>query len=97
VRLWPEGRKRALPLQAALRAASDTVAGGTHDAAAVVAAARNAMSSYAVDPEYLAVVDADTFTELGEIDRRALIAVAARVGDVRLIDNQPLNPNGSVS
>jgi pantoate--beta-alanine ligase len=53
------------------------------------------MASYAVDPEYLAVVDADTFTPLDEIDRRALIAVAARVGDVRLIDNLPLNPNGS--
>src|SRR3712207_8324557 len=42
-----------------------------------------------------AVVDADTFAPLDEIDRRALIAVAARVGDVRLIDNQLLNPNGS--
>ena len=97
VRLGPDDRERALALHAALRAASDTVAGGTRDAAAVVAAARAAMSPYAVDPEYLAVVDADTFTELGEIDRRALITVAARVGDVRLIDNHPLTPNGSVS
>jgi pantoate--beta-alanine ligase len=61
----------------------------------LAAAARAAMTPYEVDPEYLAVVDADTFTPLDEIDRRALIAVAARVGDVRLIDNQQLNPNGS--
>ncbi len=97
VRLRAGERDRALALHAALRAASATVAEGRRDAAGVVAAARAAMSAYAVDPEYLAVVDADTFTELSEIDRRALIAVAARVGDVRLIDNQPLIPNGSVS
>jgi pantothenate synthetase len=41
------------------------------------------------------VVDADSFSRLDEIDRRALIAVAARVGDVRLIDNHPVTPNGS--
>jgi pantoate--beta-alanine ligase len=96
-RLSAADRERAVALHAALRAASATVAEGNHDAPSVVAAARAAMSPFAVDPEYLAVVDADTFTELGEIDRRALIAVAARVGDVRLIDNQPLIPNGSVS
>jgi pantoate--beta-alanine ligase len=97
VRLQPDDRERALALRAALQAASASVAGGERDAATVVAAARAAMTTYAVDPEYLAVVDADTFTELGEIDRRALITVAARVGDVRLIDNHPLTPNGSVS
>jgi len=94
-RLRPDERERAPALHAALRAAADRVADGSRDAATVVAAARAAMAPYAVDPEYLAVVDADTFTQLDEIDRRALIAVAARVGDVRLIDNHPLVPNGS--
>ncbi len=94
-RLAPADRARALALQAALRAAADTVAEGSRDAASVLAAARAAMTAYDVDPEYLAVVDADSFTQLDEIDRRALIAVAARVGDVRLIDNHPLIPNGS--
>jgi pantoate--beta-alanine ligase len=94
-RLAPAERGRALALHAALRAAAQSVAEGSHDAASVLAAARAAMNPYEVDPEYLAVVDADTFTQLDEIDRRALIAVAARVGDVRLIDNTPLTPNGS--
>jgi pantoate--beta-alanine ligase len=94
-RLGPAERDRALALHAALRAAAATVEDGTRDAASVVAAARAAMTPYSVDPEYLAVVDADTFIQLDEIDRRALIAVAARVGDVRLIDNHPLTPNGS--
>jgi pantoate--beta-alanine ligase len=95
VRLSPADRERAVALHAALRAAAGEVAGGERAADRVVDAARAAMASYAVDPEYLAVVDAHTFIPLDEIDRRALIAVAARVGDVRLIDNLPLNPNGS--
>jgi pantoate--beta-alanine ligase len=95
VRLSPADRERAVALHAALLAAAGEVDDGERAAHRVVEAARAAMASYAVDPEYLAVVDADTFTPLDEIDRRALIAVAARVGDVRLIDNLPLNPNGS--
>jgi pantoate--beta-alanine ligase len=93
-RLGPDERERALALHAALQAAAASVERGERDAAHVVAAARRAMAPYAVDPEYLAVVDADTFTQLDEIDGRALITVAARVGDVRLIDNHPLAPNG---
>ena len=95
VRLSPADRERAVALHAALRAAAGQVADGERATDRVVDAARAAMASHAVDPEYLAVVDADTFTPLDVIDRRALIAVAARVGDVRLIDNLPLNPNGS--
>jgi pantoate--beta-alanine ligase len=95
VRLGPVERRRALALHAGLQAAARSFADGQRAADGVVAAARAAMTTYDVDPEYLAVVDADTFKPLDEIDRRALIAVAARVGDVRLIDNQPLNPNGS--
>jgi pantoate--beta-alanine ligase len=93
-RLGPEERARALALHAGLSAAVRSVAGGSRDAASVLAAARAAMTPFEVDPEYLAVVDADTFTPLDEIDGRALIAVAAHVGDVRLIDNLPLTRNG---
>jgi pantoate--beta-alanine ligase len=95
VRLGPTERRRALALQAGLQAGARSFAEGRRTADDVLAAARAAMTPYDVDAEYLAVVDADTFKPLDEIDRRALIAVAARVGDVRLIDNQPLNPNGS--
>jgi pantoate--beta-alanine ligase len=90
VRLGPDDRARALALHAALRAATAAVADGEDDAARVAAAARAAMAPYAVEPEYLAIVDADTFAEVARIDGRALIVVAARVGDVRLIDNAPL-------
>ena len=40
-----------------------------------------------VEPEYLAVVDPDTLAPLDTVNGRVLVAVAARVGPVRLIDN----------
>ncbi|MTD42877.1 pantoate--beta-alanine ligase [Conexibacter sp. W3-3-2] len=87
VRLHGEDRDRALALRAALRAAEDAVAGGERDAAAVRDAARAAMTPFSVDPEYLAVVDPDTLVPRTAIDGDTLVAVAARVGEVRLIDN----------
>ena len=42
---------------------------------------------YGVEPEYLAVVDPDTFDALEAVNGRVLVAVAARVGATRLIDN----------
>jgi pantoate--beta-alanine ligase len=40
-----------------------------------------------VEPEYFAVVDADTLDRVERIDGRVLVVVAARVGPARLIDN----------
>ena len=40
-----------------------------------------------IDIEYVAVCDPETFHDLEEVGRRALLAVAAKVGDTRLIDN----------
>jgi pantoate--beta-alanine ligase len=37
--------------------------------------------------DYAAVVDPDTLEPVGAIDRAALLAVAVRFGDTRLIDN----------
>ncbi|MDP9401035.1 MAG: pantoate--beta-alanine ligase, partial [Actinomycetota bacterium] len=68
---------------------------GGRDAAAVLAAAREAIVRHGVEPEYLALVDADSFAPLDVVRDGALVAVAARVGDVRLIDNHPLAPNRS--
>ncbi len=43
-------------------------------------------------PEYLAIVDPLTFTPLHTVNGRTLVAVAAQVGPVRLIDNIVLEP-----
>jgi pantoate--beta-alanine ligase len=87
-RLSPQDRERALGLSQGLFAARDAYAAGERDAERLRAAARAPMDG--LDPEYLAVVDPTSFTPLTTLDGPALIAVAAHVGPVRLIDNVPL-------
>ena len=45
------------------------------------------MAPFAVEPEYLALVDPDTLEPVTRLARPALLAIAAHVGDTRLIDN----------
>ncbi|MBJ7328878.1 MAG: pantoate--beta-alanine ligase [Solirubrobacteraceae bacterium] len=94
-RLSDADRERALALSRALRAAADAVAAGTVSAADVLAAARAEFAARGVEPDYVELVDPTTFSSVEAVNGQALLAVAARVGDVRLIDNQPLTSNGS--
>ena len=52
------------------------------------------MAPYAVEPEYLALVDPDSFQPVATVNGRVLVAVAARVGDTRLIDNALFQTRG---
>jgi pantoate--beta-alanine ligase len=90
-------RSRALP--AALEAARELVAGGERSVERVLAGARAAMAPFDVSPEYVAIVDPDSFAELdAELAAQpALVVLAARVGDVRLIDNTLLAPEGALA
>src|SRR3954454_1484854 len=90
VRLDADDRQRALALSKALNAARDAAAQGERDAARVREVALAQMGD--VEPEYLAIVDPNSFTSLKTISAPALVAVAARVGPVRLIDNVILEP-----
>jgi pantoate--beta-alanine ligase len=90
VRLDPDDRRRALALWRALNAAREAVAQGERDAARVRAVALAEMGD--VEPEYLTIVDPVSFSVLSTIAAPALVAVAARVGPVRLIDNVILEP-----
>jgi pantoate--beta-alanine ligase len=85
VRLNGTDRQRAIALHHALEAARQAVGEGERDAARVKA--RAAAHLGGVEAEYLAIVDPESFDELTTIDGRALVAVAAQVGPVRLIDN----------
>jgi pantoate--beta-alanine ligase len=78
-------RRRAVALSRALHAAETAVAAGERDAGAIAAAARAAMES--VEPDYLALVDPDSFEPVQNVNGRVLVAVAARIGATRLIDN----------
>jgi pantoate--beta-alanine ligase len=50
------------------------------------------MRSFAVDPEYVALVEPDTLEPIHTLAGEALLALAARIGEVRLIDNAILSP-----
>ncbi len=91
-RLDPAGRERALALHAALQAVAAAHAGGERDVAALEAVGRAALASFAVEPDYLALVDPGSLAPLTTVAGTALVAVAATVGGVRLIDNQLIGP-----
>jgi pantoate--beta-alanine ligase len=83
--LSPTERTRALSLSRALLAARARAMAGERDARALVADARAALDVDRVD--YLELCDAVTLTPLVQIDRPAVLLVAAFVGRTRLIDN----------
>lgn len=91
IRLGPEDRPRALALKAGLEAAAAALADGA-DARAAERVGMAAMRARGVEPEYLAVVDPDTFTPAEDLSLPSLAVVAAHVGAVRLIDNLPIPP-----
>jgi len=90
--LDPSERARARALPAALHAARELAATGECSAGALLDAARRMMRPFGVVPEYLALVDPDTLEPLDTLAGEALMAIAARIGAVRLIDNATLRP-----
>jgi pantoate--beta-alanine ligase len=95
VHLHGDDRARALALSTALKAAEQAVAAGTRDPAQIRATALSAMHDFDVEPEYLELVSPETLTPVTDIDGEVLVAVAARVGSTRLIDNTLIHANGS--
>jgi pantoate--beta-alanine ligase len=85
--LTAEQRRRARGLYAALSAARTLAGAGERSAEALLDAAREALRSFAVEPEYVALVEPATLEPLERLAGEGLLAIAARFGDVRLIDN----------
>lgn len=94
-RLSAGERARALAIPRALQEVTDASARGIRDTAALRDSALAALSAAGVEPEYVAFVDPDSFAPLAVVDRPVLVAVAARVGATRLIDNTVIVPGGS--
>ncbi|MGC0370104.1 pantoate--beta-alanine ligase [Microbacterium sp. SLBN-111] len=102
-RLSPGDRAVAAAIPRALRAAQDAFAHGIRDPRSLTDTVRAALAR--LDPEYVEIVDADSLAPITEVERPALLALAVRVGPVRLIDNVvlvpgqddriPLGPDGS--
>jgi pantoate--beta-alanine ligase len=80
-------RERARSLARALRAAEARVAAGELDAGAILAAARAELDAAGVEPEYLELRSAEDLSAVERVDGSTLLAVAARIGRARLIDN----------
>jgi len=83
--LSADERQAALALSKALAAGSAAAGLG---AEGIVTAARRVLNEqHGVETDYVAVVDADTFDEVGSASGLGLLVLAARVGTTRLIDN----------
>jgi pantoate--beta-alanine ligase len=92
--LEPADRERATALSRAL-AAAERIA-REHSLTAGLAAARAELAAAAIEPEYLEARDAKTLEPVAELGASpVLVAVAARVGAARLIDNVLIQPSSS--
>ncbi|HUY27749.1 MAG TPA: pantoate--beta-alanine ligase [Candidatus Binataceae bacterium] len=91
--LSPDERQRALALSLALRAARDRFKCGSSCVEELVAiAVRVLRKTPGVEIEYVEAVDARTLAPARSMAEPVLLAVAARVGKTRLIDNTVLVP-----
>ncbi|HET8592998.1 MAG TPA: pantoate--beta-alanine ligase [Solirubrobacterales bacterium] len=92
--LTGEDRERAAALSRALRAAERAAARGEGSADALVEAVRSELRRAGIEPEYVEARDAEDLSPLASLNGRpVLLAVAARVGRARLIDNVVIDPN----
>ncbi|MDB4898270.1 MAG: Pantothenate synthetase [Gemmatimonadetes bacterium] len=92
VLLDADSRRRAPALHHALDAVRDVVARGERRADVALAAGRVILDRHSIVPEYFAAVSTRTLAPLETIDEETLVALAARFGDVRLIDNVLVDP-----
>jgi pantoate ligase / CMP/dCMP kinase len=85
VYLSAQERERALQIPRALDRTQALFQAGIQETKPLLAAARDALLD--VEIEYLALVDPETLQPLEKITQTGLLAIAARVGTTRLIDN----------
>jgi pantoate--beta-alanine ligase len=86
--LDPEQRKRAVALSGALQEAHVAWRGGERSATAIEERARRYLDTYPdIQVEYLAVAEPEALEPVQEVQATTVVAVAARVGLTRLIDN----------
>ena len=89
--LSAEDRQRSLALSRALAQAMRMYLSGERSAERLLAAARAELSG--LDVEYLELRDTDALQPVVAIDAPAVMAIAAKLGKTRLIDNALLAPD----
>jgi pantoate--beta-alanine ligase len=94
--LDPEQRKRALVLHRSLMRVQRLADAGEREVAKLMAAGRAEVDKeYSVHLDYFELVDPESLDPVEDISDGALAAVAAFVGNTRLIDNILLEKNAS--
>jgi pantoate--beta-alanine ligase len=87
-------REKALLLSVALNRVGELFGQGERSASVLKKEAGRVLTSEGgVDVEYVTICDAETLEDVKRIDRKAVLAIAARVGRTRLIDNTVLTDN----
>jgi len=86
--LPPEERRQATCLYRALCKAEEMFASGERNAVPIIAAMEEVFAATPLaKADYIAVVNPDSLREIRRIESEAMVLVAARVGEARLIDN----------
>jgi pantoate--beta-alanine ligase len=86
--LDPEQRRQAAALSGALREAHVAWQGGERTAAQIEVRMRRHLAAFPqVQVEYIAVAEPDSLAPVTEVRGDTVVALAARLGSTRLIDN----------
>ena len=92
-RLAAPDRRAAVCLIEALRIVEDAVSSGEHDTSRLESLARDRVAAEPrADLEYVRIVDPETLVAVDVVEAPAVVLIAARFGDVRLIDNLLVTP-----
>jgi pantoate--beta-alanine ligase len=85
--LSPDERKQATVLSRSLRAAEEAFRRGVVDANTLITSVRQELSSEPISVDYVELLDPDSLEPIDQVSGPTLLAVAARVGSTRLLDN----------
>lgn len=92
--LTPGHRREARALREALGRAETLARSGVQDAERLLEAMREELSAHStIAVDYVALVERDSFRPISRLSGPSVAAIAARVGETRLIDNVVLEPH----
>ncbi len=87
-------RKEATLIHTALEKCRTMVEKGYNNAKSLIGAMQNILSaSSMIEIQYIRIVDSETLEDVDMIEKKALAAVAVKIGSTRLIDNTLLEPS----
>ena len=95
--LSPEDRQRALSISRALMLAYAEFKSGIRQANRLTTTMQKVLLEQHLNIDYIASVDPQTLKSVDKVEGPTLLAIAARVGNTRLIDNVVVSPPEAIS